>query len=245
MKKLFFLIVFSGFIFQSFSQDVSDVKRDYTNQEQVYRIEDVLNNRNIVSDSKYEGVQGSSFIFDKYLPGKVIINDSITTNEIVMMNIDVIADEVRFKTPNKPERALNNSKFLGVQMTDETGKIYIFKRFRVYEKAFGNSLVQIISESSKMTLVKSVQKQFHRADYEDRGVTSTGKPYDSFETITTYYVKKGNHLFKKIKLLKNEIIGLAPPEKFQNLDKLCRDHHIGTKLDENVAVALLKTIEEL
>ena len=245
MKKLFFFIVFSGFIPQAFSQDVSDLKRDYTNQEQVYRVEDVLNNRNIVSDSKYEGVQGSSFIFDKFLPGKIIINDSIITKEIVMMNIDVIADEVRFKTPNKPERALNNSKFLGVQMTDETGKTYIFKRFRVYEKAFGNSLVQIISESDKMTLVKSIQKQFHRADYEDRGVTSTGKPYDFFETITTYYVKKGNHLFKKIKLLKNEIIGLAPPEKFQNLDKLCRDHHIGTKLDENEAVALLKTIEEL
>ena len=245
MKKIIFFIFIFGLISQTKAQDVSDGKRELTNQEQVYRLDDLLNNRNIISDSKYEGVQGSSLIFEKYLPGKVIVNDSFTTSEIVMMNIDVISDEVRFKTPNKPERALNNSKFLGVKMTDENGKIYVFKRFKVYEKAFGNTLVQIILESDKLTLVKSIQKQFHRADYEDKGVITTGKPYDYFETITTYYVKKENHLFKKIRLLKNEIIGLAPPEKFQDLEKLCRDHHIGTKLDENEAAALIKTIESL
>ena len=245
MKKFVILISILGLIYEIKAQDVSDGKRELTNAEQLYRIDDVLNNRNIVSDSKYEGVQGSSLIFDKYLPGKVIVNDSTITSESVLMNIDAIADEVRFKTPNKPERALNNSKFLGVQMTDENGKSYIFKRFRVYEKAFGNALVQIISETNELTFVKLIQKQFRRADYENRGVTSTGKPYDSFFTTTNYYVKKENHLFKKIRLLKNEIIGLAPPEKFQDLEKLCRDHHIGTKLDENEAAALIKTIESL
>jgi hypothetical protein len=245
MKKIVFFIFISGLFSEINAQNATDVKRELTNQEQLYRIDDAFNNRNIVSDSKYEGVQGSSLIFEKYLSGKVIVNDSVITSEVVLMNIDAIADEVRFKTLNKPERALNNSKFLGVEMTDENGKIYIFKRFRVYEKAFGNALVQIISESNKLTFVKLVQKQFHRADYEDRGVISTGKPYDSFETITNYYIKKESHLFKKIKLIKNEIMGLAPPEKFQKLDKLCRDHHIGTKLDENEAVALIKTIESL
>ena len=245
MKKLLFSFAFLIFFSALKAQDVTDANRELSSQEKTWLISDFMNERNVSADPKYEGVQGSTLLFDKYLPGKVIINDSTTTEEVVLMNIDVFSDDVRFKTSNKPERILNNSKFLGVKMTDEAGKILVFKRFRIYEKAFGNLLVQIITESDKMTLVKLVQKQFHRADFQDRGVTSSGKPYDYFESKTTYFIKKGTHLFKKIRLEKNEIIGLAPPEKINEIEKLCQKHHIGAKLDENEAAALLKTIEAL
>ncbi len=245
MKKLSFLSALLIYCSALQAQDLADNKTELTSQEKTWLIGDVFNERNVTLDPKYEGVQGSSLLLDNYLPGKVIVNDSITTDQEVLMNIDAIADEVRFKTPNKPERALNNSKFLGVKLRDESGRTLIFKRFRVYEKAFGNLLVQIISESNKFTLVKLVQKQFRRADFQDRGVATSGKPYDYFETVTTYYIKKDNHLFKKIKLEKNALMGLVPSEKINDLEKICKAHHIGSKLDENEAAALLKTIEKM
>ena len=135
---------------------------------------------------------------------------------------------------------MKSSKVLGIEMLDEKGLKHTYKRYFIKQK-YLPYYCEVLFESPKIIFLNHHVKVFKRADYVQRGVVSSGSPFDRFELEDdTYYIKLRGKEFQKIDLSRKDFIEQFSPSNQTILKDFCKKNNIGRRLD-NSTITLLCT----
>ncbi len=197
-------------------------------------------------DNRYEGVQGSPFLFEEWLEGALTLNDSAVVRDKMKYKFELINNTIWLKLGTGEERILYNRELLALELTAQNGTHYVIKKVKLPDVVDNNHFSIILFDSDNFTLVKDVKKVFRKANLEDKGIVTVGKAYDWFEEIVKYYVKTGNKsYFVEMNLKKSNLISLAPKSHEKMIEQYCKANDIRGKLSDEEAVKLVKYISDL
>lgn len=203
-------------------------------------LSDALNDRVLLESGNNSENQGSPYLYDDWFLAHIITADSNVINKLVPTKIDIFRNQICAKNDAGKELALKSSKVLGIEMLDDKGFKRVFKRYFVKQK-YLPYYCEVLYESPKIIFLTHHVKVFKRADYVQRGVVSSGSPFDRFELEDdTYYVKLGGKEFQKIELTRKNFIEQFSPSNQTILQEFCKKNNIGKRLD-NSSITILCT----
>jgi hypothetical protein len=200
-------------------------------------------------DNRYEGVQGSPYLYEKWTEGRLILGDSAVVKETHLFKFDLIENEIRIKIAQQ-ERILLNREILSLELkvpSETTGKSIILKKIKLPDSENRHVFGIYLFEGKQFSLYKHTKKVFKKANLEDKGIVTLGNAYDSFEETNTVYLRKNNSSPEKTALKKNDIIfhsKLSKPNTTA-VNNFCKEHEISGKLTEEEAILLLTYIDSL
>lgn len=252
MKKFFILLFSSTIVTISSAQLVvqgadNTVMNSFTKSDEMRKALNASNSRQTTGfDNRYEGVQGSPFMFEDWLEGTLTLNDSAVVRDKMKYKFELINNTIWLKLGTGEERILYNRELLALELTAQNGTRHLIKKVKLLDIIDNNHFSIVLFESDNITLVKDVRKVFRKANLEDKGIVTVGKAYDWFEDIVKYYVKTGNKsYFEEINLKKSNLISLAPKSHEKMIDQYCKTNDIRGKLSDEEAVKLVKYISDL
>ena len=198
-------------------------------------------------DNRYEGAQGSPFIFSDWSDGRLVLKDSVVIKNKLLYKFDLIQNEIWIKVDEKTERILFSKDLLSLELLRPDGKNIFFKKAKLPKVTTQNYFSQVVFEGKNVTLIKDVQKVFRRADLQDRGIVTTGKAYDWFEEVTEFYLKKGNGAYLPTKLKRKDFAEILKLNKTQaeSLENFCKENEISRKMNDVETVKMLAFIDTL
>ena len=190
-------------------------------------------------------LEGTGFIFEKFMNGQILVNDSTLSPETYLLNIDAYTNEVKYMEGDKEYTIYNTNKYKGVILKDSLRQRYLFKRIILPSNDKTLYLAEVLHQGNKFIFYKHIEKRLHRADLNERGIVTTGRNVTSFDEYSDYFVKKLHNPIEKIRLKRSDFFALAAEIKLPILGKYCTEHKIGKNLSEQEAVQLLSIIENL
>lgn len=252
MKKFFILLISLAIVSISSAQLVvqgvdNASMNSFTKTDEMRKALNASNSRQATGfDNRYEGVQGSPFLFEDWLEGTLTLNDSAVVRDKMKYKFELINNTIWLKLNTGEERILYNQELLALELTHNNGTHYLIKKVKLPDATDKNHFSIVLFESDNMTLVKDVKKVFRKANLEDKGIVTVGKAYDWFEDVVKYYIKTGNKsYFEEINLKKSNVISLAPKSHEKMIEQYCKANNIRGKLDDAEAVKLVKYISDL
>ncbi len=193
-------------------------------------------------------LRGSPFIFDTYEKGIIIVSDSLQSESDFTFKVNAEDNEIWTSQKNKGEIILTDKRITGLDLI-VAGDTHVFRKALLPDvKKNPLRFVEVLFKGTHFTLIKSTDKIFEAANYEDKGLTSVGRNYDNYTTVTTYYILNQKKVFKKIALRKGDIYkgNLALVEKNRDaINKFCKDNQIANPLEEADAIELLEYLDKL
>ncbi len=196
-------------------------------------------------DNRYEGVQGTPFLFENWLEGDLTLSDSAVVRDKMKYKFEVINNTIWLKMATGEERILYNKELLSLELKGPDGTKYLIKKTKLPDATDKNHFSIILFEDANITLVKDIKKIFRKANLEDKGIVTVGKAYDSFEEVVKYYLKTKNVGFEEISLKKSKLISLVPKSHEKLVETFCKDNKISGKVTDAEAAKLLKYISSL
>ncbi len=252
MKKYFTLLILMTQISiamgQIASQNVDNATMNsFTKSEEIRRALNTSNSRQATGfDNRYEGVQGSPFLFEDWLEGILVLSDSAVVNDKIKYKFELLNNTIWIKLATGEERILFNRDLLELVLKAQNNNSYLIKKVKLTDKTDKNHFSIFLFENEHFTLIKDVKKVFRKANLEDKGIVTVGKAYDWFEEVAKYYIKTGNKSnFEEINLKKSDFISLAPKSHEKMIEQFCKTHDIHGKLADAEAVKLITYLSEL
>jgi hypothetical protein len=163
-------------------------------------------------DERYEGVKGSSMLFDTLFQSYVKVKGQEYYLQLEA-DIEAEANLLKYKNPS-------NGKFytLGTDLVTEVvfrnGEQFLaFKTTEglPFEKALKDQKFCQVIYSQKPALLKITYKVLLKADY--KGAYTSDTRYDEYKTDYKYYLKGPDSLFHQINLSKKSLTKLYPGKK--------------------------------
>jgi hypothetical protein len=182
-------------------------------------------------------VNGSQFFLPDWSKGEIALNNKEVFNNGILLAYDKVRQELFFKQNDANDILLGTKEDINTFSLKDAGKEYHFVNSAVYSKNIPEVFYQVlVSDPSKLTLLKYTKGTFVKADKTDMMKQKEGDIYDSFVDKITYYISKGNgepHQIQfKIKSLKKTFGDLNI-----NIDKYINDHP--ESIDEDYLVSLV------
>lgn len=195
--------------------------------------------------NRYRGVQGHPFLENSWTSGLICLNpDSVIVNDPkVKLKFDAYNNELWIL--NKTDSMIAYSKDIHWFSLKMDEKEEIFLKFPKNSKNEPQKFYNTVFHGSHVVLVHDLKKELKRADFIDKGMYTSGSPYDRFEEEYKFYFAFKNDEFKKVKLNAGSLIDLLPKKYQKNVKNFCKQNKISGKLDENQAVSLLTHFESL
>ncbi len=252
MKKIYSFVVLTFFYCSMTAQTTSKIDNttmsSFSKQDELRKALSGSQARNVTGfDNRYEGVKGSPFLFEDWLEGKLVLSDSAVVSNQLLYKFDAVKNEVWIKMNNGQERILFNNELLSFEFYKPDGKKIKFKKVKLPESENRHHFIITIFDGQNATLLKDIKKIFRKSNLEDKGIVTVGNPYDWFEEINTFYVKKGNTQLEKVVLKKSNIIDafkLSKPAT-ESVEKFCKSNDIKGKLTEEEALKMIVYIDSL
>lgn len=200
-------------------------------------------------DDRYEGVQGTPYLFENWTEGRLVLSDSAVVKEVHLFKFDLTENEVRIKL-GEQERILSNRELQTLELkipNDASQKSVVLKKIKLPDSDNRHLFGIYLFEGKNISFYKHIKKVFKKSNLEDKGIVTLGNPYDTFEETTTLYLRKNNALPEKAALKKNDIIfhsKLSKPN-MSAVNNFCKEHEISGKLTEKEAISLLTYIDSL
>lgn len=191
--------------------------------------------------------RGSPFIFDAYEKGIVIVSDSIKLNNDFMFKINAEDNEI-WILQDKKELVLTDKQITGLDLTRLTGTLSFRKILLPDVKKNPSRFVEVLFEGKNYALIKNTDKIFEPANYEDKGLAIIGRNYNSYTTVTSYYILNHKKQYKKVALKKGDLYKVNPVLVEKNRDainKFCKDNQIANPLEEADAIQLMEYLDKL
>ncbi len=252
MKKFFIFLFSISIVSISSAQLVvqgvdNATMNSFTKTDEMRKALNASNSRQATGfDNRYEGVQGSPFLFEDWLEGSLTLNDSAVVKDKMKYKFELINNTIWLKLGTGEERILYNRELLALELIANNGAHYLIKKTRLPDATDNNHFSIVLFENDNIALVKDIKKVFRKSNLEDKGIVTVGKAYDWFEDVVKYYVKTGNKsYFVEINLKKSNLISLAPKSHEKMIEKYCKENDIRGKLDDAEAVKLVKYISNL
>ncbi|TNE53487.1 MAG: hypothetical protein EP344_14925 [Bacteroidetes bacterium] len=193
-----------------------------------------------------DAVKGSPFLCDEWIPGTLTLFDSTTTGDSLLFKFDAYHNEVWVRKI-KGDSVIPYSDYIrAIDLRHPDGRAWHFKKYHVDNGSNPVRFFQPVYEGTTYTLIKDEYKPLVKANFVERGVYTTGLPYDRFEgTTVDYYLQKGKgESFEKVSLKKKSLLEAVPAGKKNAADSYCKKNKIGKGLSETEATALLQVIEQ-
>ncbi len=192
-----------------------------------------------------DGTQGSPFLVDYWLPGTLILFDSTQTGDSLEFKFDTYLNEIWVLKNRQDSVILYSTYIRALELRAPDGRQWHFKKYQVDNSHSPVLFYQTIFEGRQFTLVKDERKLLVKANFVDRGVYTTGLPYDRFEGSTVdYFVQPApGKPFVKIALKKRDFLALAPAARLKALEAFCKQEKIGKNLTEAEAAKILAFME--
>ena len=163
-------------------------------------------------DNRYEGVKGSSRLFEKLLPSflKVKGQDYYLQLET---DIDLATSTLIFIHPKTGKMLSLPAGMVTEVVIKSDGIEQIFRTTTGsdFEKGSeGQRFFQVLKDG-KFQFIKVPSKKFIEADY--KGVYTADRRYDEYETKYKYYIIGNDSAYHKITLNKKSLMKLFPDKK--------------------------------
>lgn len=255
---LFLILIFS--LSLSFGQnEEQEAKEDSTDRHKTnfrlpfdYNLQDQLvaqykNNGAMVRtfDDRYEGVKGSPYLLNDFLPG-VLIHASGRSYENLTIRYDLMKQVVEYKTLTNPTPLLIDAEELRlIILKDRKSKQdFIFERKEIAllkgREPEYQHFITLYDKGS--TLLVHPEKTFSKADYQ--GAYSGDQNYDEYRTNFAYFLRpKGQEGFIRVRL-NNASLSKALSDKKNEIKDFIKKERLDIDI-EGEAVKLLEYYDGL
>lgn len=251
MKK-YLLLLLSTFLFSELDAQLVVHGADNATMNSFSKSDELRNAQNNSAsrqvtgfDNRYEGIQGSPFLFTEWLEGTLVLNDSAVVRDKMKYKFEIVNNTVWLKLGTGEERILYSRELLSLELKGIDGTKYLIKKVKLPDAKDKNHFSIVLFENDNIALVKDVKKIFRKANLEDKGIVTVGKAYDWFEDEVKYYLKKGNSIFEEINLKKSKLMSLAPKSHEKLIEQFCKENNISGKINDAEAAKLMKYIGSL
>jgi len=163
-------------------------------------------------DSRYEGVVGSSRLFDTLLPSLLNIKGQDYYLKLET-DIDLIKNTVIFLNPKTRKLNWIKTDIVNELVITESGKELIFRTTggRNFEKPMKEDKFFQVLKDGPFQFIKMPLKDFIEADY--KGVYTSDRRYDEYKTQYKYFILKPDSIYYQTRLNKKSLIKLFPEKK--------------------------------
>ena len=190
-------------------------------------------------------VRGTPFVYDTYLKGTVILNDSLRSPEN-HFKLDAYKNEIWLKKEDGTEIILTHPRVVGLTLQKE-GVIHNYRRLVLPSATDRVRKFVELFYAGTITLVKEYQKKFSSADDSSTKVLN-GEDEDVFETKEIYYLVDESGSLRRLRLKLDDLYDLFPSlvKKYKSeLDAFGKGKSISKNLTETEVISLLNFISEL
>ena len=163
-------------------------------------------------DSRYEGVVGSTRLFDTLLPSLLNIKGQDYYLKLES-DIDLIKNTVIFLNPKTRKLNWIKTDIVNELVITENGKELIFRTTggRKFEKEIKEDRFFQVLKDGSYQFIKMPLKDFIEADY--KGVYTSNRRYDEYKTEYKYFILKPDSIYYQTRLSKKSLIKLFPDKK--------------------------------
>lgn len=193
--------------------------------------------------SRYEGIKGLPFYKNSWSEGVVCLKkDSVVVNKPELkLRFDAYANELWIKQGKDSMIAYSKDINWFVLIDGDLQETFI--KAPLINKDFPNYFYKLMFKGDNYILYKELRKELIRADLVDKGMVSTGLPYDRFEEKIKYYLKTGENTIKKIKPSRKSFIKELPKRYEKKLISFCNNSDISGKLSEQEMIDILTFLQ--
>jgi hypothetical protein len=188
-----------------------------------------------------EGTVGSRFLFDNWVPGKLIDKND---HEIIVKGFTFNYDKVGHKL-----LATSNEKTI-IEVEDSAIKSYSFFNpaggETVFKKVNGADknkflIVLVDSPNKKYSLYKSLKTELVKANFTSNGLIQSGNKYDEYVDKFEYYISDSSSPNLVKVDLKEKQIKKAFPNEQQKVNAFLASHK-EDKINESLLIELISYI---
>ncbi len=194
--------------------------------------------------SRYEGIKGLPFYKNGWSEGVVCLKkDSVVVNKPELkLRFDAYANELWIKQGKDSMIAYSKDINWFVLIDGDLQETFI--KAPLINKDFPNYFYKLMFNGENYILFKELRKELIRADLVDKGMVSTGLPYDRFEEKVKYYLKADGQSIKKIKPTRKSLIKELPRRYEKKLITFCNTSDISGKLSEKEMIDILTFLQD-
>ena len=182
-------------------------------------------------------VNGSQFFLPDWSNGEIALNSKEVFKNGILLAYDKVRQELFIKQQNAPDILLGTKEDINTFSLKDAGKEYHFVNSSVYSKEKPEVFYQVlISDPSKLTLLKYTKGTFVKADKSDKMKQKEGDIYDSFVDKVTYYISKQNGQLEML-TLKTKALKKTFTDLNINIDHYVNEH--SGSVDEDYLISLV------
>ncbi|WP_210488949.1 hypothetical protein [Rufibacter aurantiacus] len=197
-----------------------------------------------IFDNRYEGVKGSPYFMEAWLPGEIEIKAGNTGKTELFKDLnlkyDVFSNLLVAVIPQtKDTLQISTLPVISFRMEAPAGDKLEFRRIkeaRELDPALADAFFAVLydSQNGKATVVKRIAKKKIEANF--KGPYSAGQTYDEIVDETSYYVV-ANGKMKKVKLNKKSLLE-AFPEKADQIKSFISSQKLAMSSEADLVKAV-------
>jgi hypothetical protein len=185
---------------------------------------------------------GSQFFLPDWEKGDIVLNNSTVFNDGLLLTYDKVRQELFIRQLDSNIILLGNKDEIKTFSLKDAGKEYHFINSSAYSNVKPEIFYQVlISDPSKLTLLKYTKGTFVKADNSDMMKMREGKVNDAFVDKVTYYISKGNGQLETL-TLKSKALKKTFADLNINVDKYINDHP--GSVDEDYLIAMVTELNK-
>jgi hypothetical protein len=188
-------------------------------------------------------VNGSQFFFPEWRPGAVVLMDKESFNEGLRFSYDKVRQELFIRHVESAEILLGSKMQIhSFSLTGDDGKKYNFINSSLFTNADPAVFYQVlVSDTSRLTLLKYTKTTFVKADPRDIMKQSEGDIYDSFVDKYTYYIVKSHGVPEPVQLKSKSMKKAFAVLKIDS-EKYMNDH--SESIDEDYLINMITQLNK-
>lgn len=195
-------------------------------------------------DNRYQGIKGSPFLEEAWLPGVLCLKDSSLIRRAFVYKFDAYGNEIWAKDSTGFVRVLQNAQLRTLDLTQPDGNICAFRKYDIPGAGSPHYLYRTLYTGKKFVLALDAKKILKKSNLEDRGLVTVGNAYDWFENLPTYWLKIQDQPFVETTLKKNKFLDALPANASKKAADFCKSKGYKAKLSQEEAAALLQYLEQ-
>ena len=214
MRKSLLVFVFIFSILGAYSQTNSIYQKGLSADQNLNAIVNLApySNGGIGFDTRYQGIKGSTRLFDTLMPSFLKIKGKDYYLQL-KTDIDIVTNSLLFIHPKSGKMLSLPSDIVSELIIENKGKELIFSTSdgKKFEKKLKEQKFFQVLKIAPVMFIKMPVKTFTEADY--KGAYSADRRFDEYETVYRYYISGSDSTFRQLQLNKKSLVKLFPDKK--------------------------------
>jgi hypothetical protein len=223
MVRLYILFFFTFFVSANLYSQPNTISINKSFQEYVNGSA-VDAGSSIIAFTTKEDTEGSQYLLEKWVKGKVILkNKQILEENSYILNFDKIQQTLIMMLPNNRILSVNMNDIESFALSDSS----FTWNLRKVENISPDFVIELYHDSA-YSLYKSIETRFYKSDYKNKGIYEQGYKYDRYVDKTNYFIQHEQEIInlhngsksdlKKLKTSFPQIKSMKDDDSSTNLD---------------------------